>query len=230
MGVVNSTDMDRELESLFSKTYELGNLCERAMIDAVWALSHQDKNLARSVIDGDDRVDALAQEINETSFRLIARYQPVAFDLRALEAVIRMALDLERIADLAVSVARITLDLDVRIRPIASLQPMGERVVEMLNLAMVSLIERDADKASGVFAMDDDVDDYEDSVFVELMNVVMETHAVDGSRSATNRLITVARILERAGDHATNIAEHICYMLSGVRVKASAYRRPKPEV
>ena len=223
---MSGTQLDRELESLFSKTYELGNLCERALIDAVWALAHQDKDLARGVVEGDDRVDELAQGINEASFRLIARYQPVAFDLRALEAIIRMALDLERITDLAVSVARITLDLDVRIRPIASLQPMGEQVVQMLNLAMSSLLSRDVEAASRVFAMDDAVDDYEDKVFSELMGVVMETHAF---ASGTNRLLMVARVLERAGDHVTNIAEHICYMISGKRVKASEYRRPKPE-
>jgi len=221
--------MDRELESLFSGTYELGGLCERALVDAVRALSQRDKKLARDVIIGDDKIDELAREINITSFQLIARYQPVAFDLRSLEAVIRMALDLERIADLAASLARTALQLEVPLPPIPSLRPMGERAVEMLNLAMSSLAERDAEKAARVFAMDDAMDDYEDSVVAELMNAAMDTRE-DGARFAgTNRLITVARILERAGDHVTNIAEHICYMITGVRVKASAYRRPKPE-
>lgn len=225
---MSGTQIDRELEVLFSKTYELGSLCERALIDAVWALSHHDKDLARSVIQGDDKVDELAGEINTTSFQTIARYQPVAFDLRTLEAVIRMALDLERITDLAVSVARVAIDLEVPIRPIPSLVPMGERVVEMLNRSMMSLVERDAEMAASVFSMDDMVDDYEDSVFVELMNIVMETRAADAPGTGANRLITVARILERAGDHVTNIAEHICYMLLGVRLSASSYRRPKP--
>lgn len=225
---VSGTQIDRELEALLSKIYELGNLCERALGDAVWALLHHDKKLARSVIDGDDRVDGLAGEINAASFQTIARYQPVASDLRALEAVIRMALDMERITDLAVSVARVTLDQESVIRPIPSLLPMGGCVTEMLNRAMISLAERDAEKAASVFAMDDTVDDYEDRVFVELMNIVMETRAADAPGTGTNRLITVARILERAGDHVTNIAEHICYMLLGVRVNASSYRRPRP--
>jgi phosphate transport system protein len=217
---------DKEIESLFDKIFELGSLAERALSDAVWALSHHDKDLARRVLEGDDATDELALEINTLSFQTIARYQPVAYDLRALEACIRIALDLERIADLAVSVARVTLDLDARIRPLENLEPMGARVVEMLNLTMAALLRRDVRAAEKVFAMDDSVDDYEDGVFAELMETVMETPALAGG---SNKLITVARVLERAGDHVTNIAEQICYMIAGNRVRAAKFRRARAE-
>ncbi|MDR1471018.1 MAG: phosphate signaling complex protein PhoU [Synergistaceae bacterium] len=217
---------DKEIESLFSRIFELGSLTERALSDAIWALSHHDKDLARGVLEGDDAVDELALEINTVSFQLIARYQPVAFDLRALEACIRMALDLERITDLAVSIARVTLDLDVRIKPLRNLEPMGMRVIEMLNLAMAALLKRDVRAAENVFAMDDAVDDYEDGVFTELMEIVMATPAL---ASGSNKLITVARILERAGDHVTNLAEQICYMIAGNRVRAAKFRRTRAE-
>ncbi|MDR1915623.1 MAG: phosphate signaling complex protein PhoU [Synergistaceae bacterium] len=217
---------DKEMESLFSKIFELGSLTERALSDAIWALSHQDKNLARQVLDGDDAVDELALEINTVSFQLIARYQPVAFDLRALEACIRMALDLERITDLAVNIARVTLDLDVRIKPLKNLEPMGMRVIAMLNTSMSALLRRDVSAAKEVFAMDDAVDDYEDGVFAELMEIVMETPALT---NGSNKIITVARVLERAGDHVTNLAEHICYMIAGNRVRAADFRRVRTE-
>jgi phosphate transport system protein len=219
--------MDKELEILFSKVFELGSLAERAFSSAIWALAHQDKKLALEVKGGDDKVDELAQKINTDSFELIARYQPVAFDLRALEACIRIALDLERITDLAVSIARTTLELDVRIKQLVSLKPMGERVTEMINTAMKALLERDAALSESVFTMDDQVDDYEDNVFAEIMEIVMEKH---GLINGADKLIIVARVIERAGDHVTNIAEHICYMITGKRVKASDFRRPMPDV
>jgi len=216
---------DQEIELLFAKIYQLGALAERAMRDAVWALSHQDRELARSIVEGDDSVDDLALEINILSFELIARYQPVAFDLRALEACIRMALEMERITDLAVGISRVTLDLDVKIKPLKVIQPMGERVVEMLNAAMLALTKRDSSAAENIFVMDDDVDDYEGAAFTEIMEVVM---AAPSLVSRSSKLITVPRLLERAGDHVTNITEQICYMLLGRRVKATKYRRPKP--
>ena len=216
---------DKEIESLFAKIYQLGALAERAMKNAVWALSHQDRELALNIVEGDDSVDDLALEINALSFELIARYQPVAFDLRALEACIRMALELERITDLAVGMSRVTLDLDVKIKPLTIIQPMGERVVEMLNAAMSALIKRDAAAAEKIFIMDDDVDDYEGEAFTEIMEAVLEAPSLV---SRGSKLITVPRLLERAGDHVTNITEQICYMLLGRRVKAGKYRRPMP--
>ena len=216
---------DREMEALFAKIYQLGALAESAMRDAVWGLTHQDKEIARNIVEGDDSVDDLALEINTLSFELIARYQPVAFDLRALEACIRMALELERITDLAVGISRVTLDLDAKIVPLKNIQPMGEKVVEMLNCAMSALTRRDAAAAETIFIMDDDVDDYEDIVFTEIMDIFKESPSL---LSRCNKLMGVPRLLERAGDHVTNITEQICYMLLGRRVKATKYRRPKP--
>lgn len=218
---------DKEIESIFAKVYELGALTERAMADAVWAMSHRDKALAKRVLDGDDAVDNLAAEINAASFELIARHQPVAFDLRALEACIRMAIDLERITDLAVNIARMTLNADVRLTLPASLEPMGNLVVEMLNLAMAALLKRDVAMAERVCAMDDEVDDYENELYAALMRVVVETPEAAGGGT---RLILAARVLERAGDHTTNLAEQVCYLVTGLRVKASAFRRRKAEV
>ena len=217
---------DQEIESLFGKVFQLGAMAERATRDAIWALSNKDRDIARKLMDGDDAVDALALEINTVSFQLIARYQPVALDLRTLEACIRMALDLERIADLAASVARVTLDLDPRVKPFKNVQPMGERVIDMLNTAMTSLSNRDIYLAEKIFVMDDAVDDLEDVAFIEMMETIIENPSL---ASGGSKLITVPRLLERSGDHVTNIAEQICYMLVGRRVKSAEYRRPKPE-
>lgn len=217
---------EREMESLMTRVFELGSLCEKALTNAVWALSHRDKELARVVQDGDDAVDELAAEINIESFQMIARYQPVAFDLRALEACIRMALDLERISDLAVTVAKATLTADTDLKMTPGLVSMGERVGDMLNKTLTALLKRDVELAKTIFAMDDLVDDYEDSVFTDLMEIVKEDPEFMNS---AGRLITVARVIERAGDHVTNMCEQICYMVTGRRIKASEYRRPKDE-
>ena len=216
---------DTEMDELFSKLFELASLPQRALSDSVWALSHHDKALARKVKDGDDAIDELALTIDTESFQIIARYQPVAMDLRSLEACIRIALDLERISDLAVSIAKTTIGLDVRIKPLLGLAPMGEKVTEMLDSVMKSLLERDSAMAESVFPMDDEVDSLEDMVFKELLEVVTETRGVI---QGADRLLMVARFLERAGDHVTNISEQICYMLTGRRVKASDFRRPLP--
>jgi phosphate transport system protein len=217
---------DKEMEKLFSKLFELASLTQRALSDSIWALSHHDKALAQKVKDGDDAVDELALKINTESFQMIARYQPVASDLRSLEACIRIALDLERISDLAVSIAKTAIGLDARIKPLLGLTPMGERVTEMLDTVMKALLERNPSTAESIFAMDDEVDNLEDKVFSELMEIVTETH---GMIQGSDRLLMVARFLERAGDHVTNISEQICYMLTGHRVKASSYRRPMVE-
>jgi phosphate transport system protein len=214
---------DTEIDELFSKLFELASLTQRALSDSVWALSHHDKALARKVKDGDDAIDELALRIDTDSFQIIARYQPVAMDLRSLEACIRIALDLERISDLAVSIARTTICLDTRIKPLLGLAPMGEKVITMLDTVMKALLERDPAIAVSVFPMDDEVDNMEDKVFSELLEVVTETRGVI---QGTDRLLMVARFLERSGDHVTNISEQICYMLTGRRVRASDYRRP----
>jgi phosphate transport system protein len=218
---------DTEMDELFSKLFELASLTQRALSDAIWALSHHDKVLAKKVKDGDDEIDELALKIDTESFQMIARYQPVATDLRSLEACIRIALDLERISDLAVSIAKTTIGLDARIKPLLGLTPMGERVTEMLDTVMRSLLERDPSLAESIFPMDDEVDSMEDKVFSELLEIVTGTR---GIIQGTDRLLMVARFLERAGDHVTNISEHICYMLTGRRVKASDYRRPLSEM
>lgn len=218
---------DTEMDELFSKLFELASLTQRALSDAIWALSHHDKALAKKVKDGDDEIDELALKIDAESFQMIARYQPVATDLRSLEACIRIALDLERISDLAVSIAKTTIGLDARIKPLLGLTPMGEKVTEMLDTVMRSLLERDSSLAESVFPMDDEVDSLEDKVFSELFEIVTGTR---GIIQGADRLLMVARFLERAGDHVTNMSEQICYMLTGRRVKSSDYRRPLTEM
>jgi phosphate transport system protein len=218
---------DTEMDELFSKLFGLASLTQRALSDSIWALSHHDKALAMKVKDGDDAIDDLALEIDTESFQMIARYQPVANDLRSLEACIRIALDLERISDLAVSIAKTALGLDARIKPLLGLAPMGEKVNAMLDTVMRSLLERDASLAESVFSMDDEVDGLEDKVFSELFDIVTGTH---GIIQGTDRLLMVARFLERAGDHVTNISEQICYMLTGRRIKATDYRKPLTEI
>lgn len=220
--------IDKEIESVFSNIFHLGSLTEKALSDSAWALAKRGeaRELARSVIDGDDKIDDLASEINRASFGLIARHQPVALDLRALEAAIRIALDLERIADLAVNIARIASLPGADAHSPEKLKSMSEFALKMLAGAMSALGKKDASAAEKIFAMDDELDDMENEVFSGLMDAVIESNSLT---RGTYDLITVARLLERAGDHVTNICEQVCYMASGRRVAASDYRRPKAE-
>ncbi|MDD4365701.1 MAG: phosphate signaling complex protein PhoU [Synergistales bacterium] len=218
--------IDAELEGLRRNLLNLANLAGEAVKKALWALREQDKALAREVIGADDDLDRRALRIDEDCLRFIARFQPVAQDLRTVSAISHMAIDLERIGDLGVNVAKSAVRLADRpfVKPLIDIPRMGEILQEMIDAAMRAFINGDAEEAQRACAMDDTIDDLERQVFREMLLMMMEKPRIIEDGTA---LITVARTLERAADHVTNLAERVLYVITGKVASASQFRRPK---
>ncbi len=217
---------DEQLEKLEQHLMKLGTLAEDAICKAIWALQKRDEALALEVMENDDALDDLTEEINEQALSIIARFQPVAMDLRLVSAIIHMATDLERIGDLGVSIARITRKLSGQklIKPLIDVPRMGDLIRRMIDAALKAFMNKDADEAKNVCAMDDEIDDLDYQIFRELVMLMMENPR---NIEQATQLILVSRSLERAGDHVTNLCEQTVYVLTGQTIRASDFRRPR---
>jgi len=221
--------IDVELKKLEEKLLKLGKLAVDAISQAVTALKEQDVAKAREVIKGDNLLDELAEDIDMSCLRFMARFQPLGQDLRTVSAIMHMAVDLERIGDYGSSIAKRAIRLSDRphIKPILDIPRMENDIRKMVDKALEALMERDVKKAEEVCRMDDEVDDLDQQIFRELLLIMIERPNV--IEQATE-LLLISRTLERAGDHATNLAERVIYMVTGKKVSASQIRRPKGEV
>lgn len=217
---------DEQLEKLEQNLMKLGTLAEDAICKAIWALQKRDDALALEVMENDDVLDDLTEKINEQALAIIARFQPVAMDLRLVSAIIHMATDLERIGDLGVSIAKITKKLSGQklIKPLIDVPRMGDLIRRMIDVALKAFMNKDADEATQVCAMDDEIDDLDNQIFRELVILMMGNPR---NIEQATQLILVSRSLERAGDHVTNLCEQTVYVLTGQTIKASDYRRPR---
>jgi phosphate transport system protein len=218
-------EFDESLLRIEQNLLKLGSLAEEAIAGAIWALQKQDDALALKVIEGDDVLDDLTQEINEQALMMIARFQPVALDLRTISSILHMSTDLERIGDLGSGVAKVARKIfhEPLIKPLIDIPRMGERIREMIDAALKAFMNRDCALAREVCAMDDEVDDLDRQIFRELLMLMMQNPR--NIEQATH-LILISRNLERAGDHVTNLCEHIVYMTTGTFIKAGDFRRP----
>ncbi|GAB6280124.1 MAG: phosphate signaling complex protein PhoU [Thermovirga sp.] len=218
-------EFDEDLLKIEQNLLKLGSLAEDAISNSIWALQKHDEALALQVIEGDDVLDELTQEINEQALMIIARYQPVALDLRTISSILHMATDLERIGDLGTGVAKVARKIshEPLIKPLIDIPRMGERIREMIDSALKAFMKRDAALARQVCAMDDEVDDLDRQIFRELLMLMMQNPR--NIEQATH-LVLISRNLERAGDHVTNLCEHIVYMTTGSIIRAGDFRRP----
>ncbi len=206
---------DQELESLGQKIAEMGGIAEKMLSDAMDALADSDVKLAQATINSDPRLDVLQREIEERAIMTIARRQPLAVDLREIIATIRISNDLERVGDLAKNIAKRTIKIatDVRIpRAIIGLRSMHDSAAMLLKDVLDAYSQRDAERAHGVWIYDADLDALEDSVFRDLLTFMMED-----PRNITfcAHLLFCSKNIERIGDHATNIAETVIYLVTG---------------
>lgn len=218
---------DAELQELARKIVEMGRLDKQQITDATAALLKRDVALAQHVIAADDQVDALQREIEEKAIIVIARRQPMAVDLRELVGALRISNDLERIGDLAENVAkRVILSAgEPRIEDLMlQLQRMVQLVLEQLSRVLESYERRDVAQALEVWRRDQDVDALNTSLFRELLTYMMED-----PRNITfgTHLLFCAKNIERIGDHATNIAETIYYIVHGLPLSEE---RPKADL
>ena len=206
---------DVDLQELSRMVAEMGGLTEKQIADAVDALSRRNPEQAQEIVKADLGVDALQREIEAKAVLTIARRQPMAVDLRELLGALRLCSDLERIGDLAKNIAKRVLVLDVELhssRVIRGVQHMGTLVLAQLKQVLDSYAGRDLEQALAVWNGDEQIDAMCTSIFRELLTYMMED-----PRNITPciHLMFCAKNIERMGDHATNIAETVYYMIEG---------------
>jgi phosphate transport system protein len=215
---------EEELKTLDSKIAQMGGLAEQCLARAIDALERRDPSLAESVIRQDETIDRLEQELEELVVSIIARRQPMALDLRQIISVIRVASDLERIGDLAKNIAKRAMAIAGEQRPanlMIGLKHIGDRALEQLKDVLDAYSQRDADAAMRVWSNDEPIDSLYNSLFRELLTYMMEDPRNIGM---CTHLLFGAKNIERIGDHATNIAEMVHFMVRGTSI---AERRPK---
>jgi phosphate transport system protein len=214
---------DEELRRLNNTITEMGGLAESQLATAIDAVVERDSDLAASVVEADAKVDQLQQDLDNLAVRLLALRQPMARDLREIFAAIKIASDLERICDYAANVAKrsIVLDQSPPAQPVYALPRMA-RVAELLVKDVIdAYVARDADKAYAVWMRDEELDEMYASLFRELLTYMMEDPRNIGP---STHLLFMAKNIERIGDHATNIAEDLYYLVHGTPL---TQKRPK---
>ena len=215
---------DVDLQELTRMVAEMGGLAEKQIADAVDALARRDADRAQRTVASDPSIDALQAEIEERAVLTIARRQPMAVDLREIVGALRVSNDLERIGDLAKNIGKRVLALDGEFHPpklIRGVEHMGALVLTQLKEVLDSYAGHDRKKAMVVWNGDEEIDAMCTSLFRELLTYMMED-----PRNITFciHLMFCAKNIERMGDHATNIAETVYFMIQG---RAITDERPK---
>jgi len=217
---------ESELTQLDQKVSQMGGLVEQLLGNAFAALERRDPRLASEAIASDRAIDQLQKDIEELAISMIARRQPMAQDLRTIVSTLKVAGDLERNGDLAKNVAKRALVIAPETRPqslILGLRHMTELATVNLKNVLNAYLMRDDEKALQVWRSDTDIDALYNSVFRELLTYMMEDPRNIG---LCTHLLFGAKNIERIGDHATNIAETVHYMVRGTTL---AEDRPKDD-
>ena len=219
---------DADLREISGNIGAMARLIEQQIVSASEILESGNTGLAKQVIAADNQVDAMQREIEEKAVITIARRQPVAVDLRDVVGALRISNDLERIGDLAENVAKRALLSAQEFRAISGvtlqLQHMFELVLEQLKNVIQAYAAKDTDAAEEVWLADQEVDALNNSLFRELL-----TYMLENPRTITfcTHMLFCAKNIERMGDHATNIAETVYYMVKGTSLPGE---RPKADV
>lgn len=211
--------LDEELQVLKADILRMGSLVENAIGASVEALKQLDREAAQNVITRDKAIDELELEVDEKCLDLLALYQPMAVDLRFITMVMKISTDLERMADLAVDIAQRVLELYGKplLKPLVDIPRLALLAQEMTKDVLDSFVRADAPLAKSVILRDKDADSLRDKVQAELINDYIAKDKSTVSRAIP--LLLIARHLERACDHATNIAEEVIYMVEAKVVK-----------
>ena len=217
---------NKELETLGRKIAEMGGIAEKMLLDSMEALGNLNVELAKEIIASDLRLDTLQRDIEDNAILTIARRQPMAVDLREIVAAIRVSGDLERVGDLAKNIAKRTLKIAKEQRPqmpraIIGLKHMNDMAAMMMKDVLDAYAQRDMALARSVWNRDSELDSLEDSVFRDLLTFMMEDPR---NISLCTHLLFCSKNIERIGDHATNIAETVVYVVSG---ESMPLERPK---
>jgi len=205
---------ERELEHLQDEVLILGSMTEKAITRSVEALNKRDRETARQIIADDLKINRKRFEIEEGCIQLVATQQPMAGDLRTIVAVLHIIVDLERMADHAEGIARITLMIsnEPLLKPLIDVPRMAEKGVSMLRRSLEAFVNRDAEAARRICDEDDEVDGLYDQVYRELLTYMI---ADPTTINRATSLLWVAHNLERIADRVTNICERVVYMVTG---------------
>ncbi len=211
--------VDQELRELNKDILKMGAFAEEAIYKSVEALKNRDKQLAKSVIDNDVNIDKLELSIDEKCIDLIARYQPMAKDLRFITTGMKINAELERIADIAVDIAQRTLELVDKplLKPLIDIPKLTTIAQNMVKMSIDAFVNGDSELAKKVLLSDPEADQLRNLIQKELIEDYM---VKDGSTSPRAvQLLLIARFLERICDHTTNIAEDVIYMVQAEVVR-----------
>ena len=210
--------LQEEIIKLKKRFYEYCAIVEEDVRNAVRSVYENDKQLAMQVIDKDNEIDKMEIEIEEECLKLLALYQPVAIDLRLIISMLKINSDLERIGDLAVNIAERSLrliELDQKHSQF-DFTIMCEKSLLMVKNSIDSLIDFDEQKAKAVMEADEEIDALHKNVFQTVGDALKDK---PNSFELLSQYLTISRALERIGDHATNIAEDVVYMINGTIVR-----------
>jgi phosphate transport system protein len=217
---------DEELRRLDKAIIRMGGLAESQLAAAMEAVIQRDSALAAQVVEGDAEIDQLEREVDGHAVRMLALRQPMARDLREILSALKIAADLERICDYAANVAKRAIALNVLppVKPVFALPRMTKFAQGLIKDVLDAFIARDADKALAAWARDEELDEMYSGLFRELL-----TYMLEDPRNITpcTHLLFMAKNIERIGDHATNIAETVWFLVHGTPLDQV---RPKSDV
>lgn len=201
-----------ELEALKGLILTMGGLAEERLREAIRALVERDHLALGAVIAGDSRIDSLQVEVDQRCFTLIALHQPVAVDLRTVVSVLKISADLERVGDFAVNIGESAQRYlqHPPVKPLIDLPRMADLALNMLHESLDAFVSKDVSLARSVLRKDDWLDGLKNQIFRELLTYML------GDRRTIEpglELILISRHLERVGDHATNVAEDVIFIV-----------------
>lgn len=211
--------IDQELNELNKDILKMGALAEEAIYKSVEALKNRDKEMVKSVIDNDVNIDNLELTIDEKCIDLIARYQPMAKDLRFITTGMKINAELERIADIALDIAQRTFELVDKplLKPLIDIPKLTAIAQNMVKMAIDSFVKGDIALAKKVLLSDSEADQLRNIIQKELIEDYMVKDGTTAPRAV--QLLLIARFLERICDHTTNIAEDVIYMVQAEVVR-----------
>lgn len=207
-----------ELEVLHTHLVKMGVIVEDMVGKSILALKEKNHNLAREIIELDDKVDDLEDKIEQKCVELIALYQPVAKDLRRITSTLKIITDLERMGDYVEDIAEIVIGMDEKefVKPLVNLPQMTKNVQLMIHDSLDSFVNEDMEMAKEVAKKDDEIDGIYEKMYEELLSILITKQS---EKKQIIELLLIGRYLERIADHNTNICERIIYMVSGERVQ-----------
>jgi phosphate transport system protein len=221
---------DNDLQELGRMIAEMGGLAERQIVEVIEALTKRDMERAGRVVLADAAIDALQRNIEERAVVTIARRQPMAIDLREVVGVLRISNELERIGDLAKNIGKRVIALnggEISRRSMRGVRHMASLALVQLRDALDSFARRDLAKAGAVRTRDEEVDRMDSSMFQELLTYMFED---PGTIAAGIHLVFCTKNIERMGDHATNIADAVQYIVEGSTLPDDFEQSPDPHM